>query len=65
MQISTGSIIKLSIRYVYLRNNTYYYQWKVPTDLLERYEGIKLIKSNLNTLDIREVSRKVQALNKL
>lgn len=64
MKISTGSIIKLSIRYSYLRNNTYYYQRKIPTDLLERYDGTKLIKTNLNTLDIREVSRKVQALNK-
>jgi integrase len=64
MNIPTGSIFKLTIRYVYLRNNTYYYQRKIPTDLLERYGGTKLIKTNLKTLDIREVLSKVQALNK-
>ncbi|MDI1309853.1 MAG: tyrosine-type recombinase/integrase [Methylotenera sp.] len=63
MKIITGSIFKLSIKYVYSRNDTFYYQRKIPIELQSRYEA-KHVKVNLKTTDIREVSHKVIALNK-
>lgn len=64
MKLTIGSIISVSIRYIYLRDNSYYYQRKIPLDLLERYDGLKLIKLNLKTLDITDLPDKVRALNK-
>lgn len=64
MKLSFGSIFKVSIRYVYPRGDTYYYQRKIPLDLLERYGGTQLIKVNLKTADLKQVARQVGALNK-
>src|SRR5687768_12771128 len=64
MKLSLGSIFKVSIRYVYLRGNSYYYQRKIPLDLLERYGGTRLIKVNLKTNDLKQVAKQVNALNK-
>jgi integrase len=64
MKLSLGSILKVSIRYVYLRGNTYYYQRKVPLDLLARYGGTPHIKVNLKTNDLKQVAKQVSALNK-
>ncbi|SCX57730.1 DUF6538 domain-containing protein [Nitrosospira sp. Nsp1] len=64
MKLSFGSIFKVSIRYVYPRGNTYYYQRKIPLDLLERYGGTQLIKVNLKTNDLKQVAKQVDSLNK-
>lgn len=64
MKLTIGSIISVSIRYIYLRDNSYYYQRKIPKGLLDRYDGLKLIKLNLKTLDITDLPDKVRALNK-
>ena len=64
MKLSLGSIFRVSIRYVYQRGDTYYYQRKIPLDLLERYGGTQLIKVNLKTADLRQVAKQVSALNK-
>jgi hypothetical protein len=64
MKLSLGSIFKVSIRYVYQRGDTYYYQRKIPLDLIERYGGTQLIKVNLKTSDLRQVAKQVSALNK-
>ncbi|ARO87958.1 integrase [Nitrosospira lacus] len=64
MKLSLGSIFKVSIRYVYQRGDTYYYQRKIPLDLIERYGGTQLIKVNLKTADLKQVAKQVGALNK-
>jgi integrase len=64
MKLSLGSIFTVSIRYVYQRGGTYYYQRKIPLDLLQRYGGTQLIKVNLKTSDLRQVAKQVSALNK-
>lgn len=58
------SVFKVSIRYIYPRGNTYYYQRKIPLDLLDRYGGQKHIKVNLKTSDLKQVAKQVVALNK-
>lgn len=63
MKISLGNAINLSLKYVYLRGNCYYYQRKIPLDLQERYGSSKLIKVNLKTTDLKQVAQKVTALN--
>lgn len=65
MKLLFGSIITVSIRYTYLRDASYYYQRKIPKDLLDRYDGQKSVKANLNTLDPTELTKKVTALNRL
>lgn len=64
MRLTFGSIFELIIRYAYQRDNTYYYQRQIPLDLLERYEGIKLIKVNLKTTNLKKIAKQISALNK-
>lgn len=64
MKTITGSIFKLSIRYLYLRNTIYQYQRKVPKDLLDRYDGTTVIKINLKTASIDEAAKKILILNR-
>jgi integrase len=64
MRLFLGSVFKVSIRHVYPRGNTYYYQRKIPQDLVERYGGKRLIKVNLKTNDLKQVAKQVAALNK-
>lgn len=64
MRLLLGSIFKVSIRHIYPRGNTYYYQRKIPRDLLPRYGGSTHIKVNLKTADLRQVARQVSILNK-
>ena len=64
MRLFLGSVFKVSIRYIYPRGNTYYYQRKVPLDLLDRYGGQRHIKVNLKTNDLKQVAKQVAALNK-
>lgn len=62
MTLLLGTSLKVKLRYVFLRGGTYYYQRRIPKDLLHRYDG-KVFKVNLNTLDPQQVIRKVEALN--
>lgn len=59
-----GTIFKLTIKYAYLRDTTYYYQRKIPLDLQSRYGSTTHIKENLKTINLSEVAKKVTALNK-
>jgi len=63
MKLSLGSLFKVSIRYAYQRGNIYYYQRKIPRDLLHRYAGSTHIKVNLKTNDLKQVVKQVSALN--
>lgn len=53
----------MSVKNVYKRGNTHYYQRKIPKDLVHRYDGAVHIKENLKTSDLATVARKVKALN--
>jgi len=64
MKLSIGSIISVSIRYIYPRNDTFYYQRKIPKDLIERYNGVRTVKLNLKTQDLTIISKKVHELNR-
>ena len=54
----------MHIRYIYSRGNNYYYQRKIPRDLLHRYAGSSHIKVNLKTNDLKQVTTQVSVLNK-
>jgi len=54
----------VSISHVYQRGNTYYYQRKIPQDLVPRYSGKTHIKVNLKTIDPQQIARKVRDLNR-
>ena len=64
MKVLLGRIFSVSIKYVRQRGNTYYYQWKIPQDLLPRYPGTMHIKVNLKTNDLDIVAKKVCQLNR-
>jgi len=64
MKLLLGRIFRVSIRYVYPRGNTHYYQRKIPRDLLHRYPGSTHIKVNLKTNDPAQVAKKVRELNR-
>lgn len=63
MKSLIGKFLLVSIKFVYQRGSTSYYQRKIPKDLLHRYGGSTHIKINLKTLDPALVARKVQTLN--
>lgn len=62
MQVIIGSVLKVSIRNAYVRDGRFYYQRRVPNDLLDKYPS-KLIKLNLETSDPVVAARKVRDLN--
>lgn len=64
MRLLIGNIFSVSIRHVYQRGNTYYYQRKVPRDLQPRYGGSTHIKVNLKTNDLKQIAKQVSILNK-
>lgn len=64
MKLLLGRILSLDIRYVYLRGKTYYYQRKIPKDLLHRYPGTTHIKVNLKTSDPALIAKRVRDLHK-
>ena len=64
MKLLLGSIFRVTVRYVYLRGKAYYYQRKIPKDLLHRYPGSIHVKINLKTSDPRQIAKKVGELNK-
>jgi hypothetical protein len=64
MKLLLGRVLSLDIRYVYLRGKTYYFQRKIPRDLLHRYPGSTHIKVNLKTNDPALIAKRVQELNK-
>ncbi|BCT69007.1 hypothetical protein NNRS527_02619 [Nitrosospira sp. NRS527] len=64
MKLSLGSLFKVSLRYVYKRGTTFYYQRKIPLDLVDRYGGKILIKVNLKTNNLKQVATQVAKLNR-
>jgi hypothetical protein len=52
MYVLIGSSLKMSIRYAYQRGETFYYQRKIPLDLVSRYGGVKLV---VGYADLKEV----------
>jgi len=64
IKLLLGGFFRVHIGYVYLRGNNYYYQRKIPRDLLHRYGGSKHIKVNLKTNDLKQVAKQVSVLNK-
>lgn len=54
----------MHIRYTYLRGKNYYYQRKIPRDLLCYYEGSLHIKINLDTEDLKQAAKQVVIINK-
>ncbi|MFL9711598.1 DUF6538 domain-containing protein [Methylobacillus sp. Pita1] len=62
MKTLLGNFLFVSIKFVYTRGKTCYYQRKIPKDLLQHYAATH-IKINLKTNDPSIVARKVQALN--
>ncbi len=64
MKLLLRNIFNVSIRYIYQRGNTYYYQRKVPLDLQPRYGNSKHVKVNLKTNDLKQVVKQVGILNK-
>lgn len=63
MKLLLGNVLVESVKNVFKRGNTYYYQRKIPVDLLQRYDGAVHIKENLKTSDLATIARKVKALN--
>lgn len=63
MKLLLGNVLLVSVKNVYKRGNTHYYQRKIPKDLLHRYDGATHIKENLKTSDLATVARNVKALN--
>lgn len=54
----------MSIRYTYLRGNNYYYQRKIPRDLLCHYAGSTHIKVRLKTDNLNLIAKQVGIINK-
>jgi hypothetical protein len=64
MLISTSGVFDLSLRYVFQRGRTYYYQRRIPKDLRDRYGGLLNVKVNLKTTDPIQLAKQVTSLNK-
>lgn len=64
MRLLIGTHLMIKIKYVFARGDTYYWQRKVPTDLVERYPSSGPLKVNLRTVDPRTISIKVARLNR-
>ena len=54
----------MNIRYTYLRGNNYYYQRKIPRDLLCHFAGSSHIKIKLNNDNLDQVIKHVDIINK-
>ena len=54
----------MNIRYTYLRGNNYYYQRKIPRDLLCHFAGSSHIKIKLNNDNLDQVAKHVSIINK-
>lgn len=54
----------VKIKYVYRRGDTYYWQRKIPSELVERYPSSAPLKVNLKTTDPAVIAIKVTKLNK-
>ena len=54
----------MNIRYTYLRGNKYYYQRKIPRDLLCYFAGSSHIKIKLNNDNLDQVTKHVGIINK-
>ena len=64
MKLLLSGIFSVSIKYVYQRGNTYYYQRKIPKDLIHRYPGSIHIKVSLKTGSPALIAKRVHELNR-
>ncbi|SET70578.1 Phage integrase family protein [Nitrosospira multiformis] len=64
MKLLLGRILSLDVRYTYARGKAFYYQRKIPKDLLHRYPGSTHIKVNLKTSDPALITKRVRDLNR-
>lgn len=54
----------MRIRYTYLRGNNFYYQRKIPRDVLCHYISSSHIKVNLKTDNLEQAAKQVSIINK-
>ncbi|MBC7716420.1 MAG: tyrosine-type recombinase/integrase [Pseudorhodobacter sp.] len=59
----TNGILRVKLRYCYVRNGTTYYQRAIPGDLQDRY-GMARVKVKLEPSDLRTIARQIGALNR-
>lgn len=64
MNFSISQHITLTMKYVFQRGNTSYWQRKIPLDVRDRYPSGSNVKVNLHTLDPKVIASKVAKLNK-
>ena len=64
MLISTSGVFDLSLRYVFQRGRTNYYQRRIPKYLRDRYGRLLNVKVNLKTTDPLQLAKQVTSLNK-
>jgi integrase len=64
VNVTIAKHLMMRIRYVFQRNDTCYWQRKIPSDLLDRYPSSGPLKVNLRTLDPAVISSKVATLNR-
>lgn len=60
---TTIGILRVKLRYSYVRNGTIYYQRAVPEDLQDRY-GMARVKVKLDAADLRGSARQIASLNR-
>ena len=64
LKILFGGLLNLNIRYTYLRGKNYYYQRKIPRDLLCHYAVSSHIKIKLKTNNLIQIAKQVVLINK-
>lgn len=64
MLIPTSGVFDLSLRHIFKRGHTYYYQRRIPKDLVDRYGGPVNVKVKLKTADPLKLAKQVTSLNK-
>jgi len=64
LKILFRGLFNLNIRYTYSRGNNYYYQRKIPRDLLCHYAGSSHIKIKLKADNLNQIVKQVGIINK-
>ena len=64
LKILMEGLFVLNIRYTYLRGNNYYYQRKIPRDLLHHFAGASHIKIKLKNNGLDKIAKQVSIINK-
>lgn len=64
MLIPTSGVFDLSLRHIFKRGHTYYYQRRIPKDLVDRYGGPVNVKVKLKTTDPLQLAKQVSSLDR-